>query len=146
MRFNKLYGTSLFLGILAATVIGCGGGGPKKVPVTVTVNHNGQPVAETRVNLMASDGSVSFATTDADGKASDFITDSPGDGVPLGSYKVTLAVPPAPVDEEITDASAYAITPPSDLPFPRKYVNDSSSDLSVEVTDDKTDFTLELTD
>lgn len=136
--------SGLLLGVLAVTAIGCGGG-EKKLPVTVTLTYKGNPLADTRVNLMAANGSVSFATTDASGKASNFVTESPGDGVPLGKYQVTLAPPPEPVADEITDASAYDVKPPADLKFPRKYLTNGSG-LTVEVTESNSDFTLELTD
>lgn len=136
----------MLIGCFAIAALGCGEGGPAKVPVSVTVTHKGQPVADTRVNLMPSTGRPSFAVTDANGKATGFTTDTSGDGVPLGSYKVTLVVHrESPGADEVLDASAYSAPNPADLPFPRKYLSDATTDQKVEVTEANQEFTLELT-
>jgi hypothetical protein len=78
------------LAALALTGAGCAGAASKSagVPVGGKVTHNGKPVANATVTFYREAGEeVASATTDPDGA---FKLPAGADGVPPGSYKVTV--------------------------------------------------------
>lgn len=106
---------------------------PSPVPVTLNLQYQGKPVEEVRVNLLNSTGGSAFAVTDAEGTATSFTTNAPGDGVVPGTYTVTLMPQDSTVAaEEISEANAYAVKPQK-LPFPAKYRSISESGLQIDV-------------
>ena len=80
-------------------VIGCGAKGPRPdgfpalVPVTVTVNQEGQPLADAQVSLVPSDGAKNWfsgGTTDSGGNVT-VTTYGAHSGAPVGKYKVVVS-------------------------------------------------------
>ncbi|MBM4097744.1 MAG: carboxypeptidase regulatory-like domain-containing protein [Planctomycetes bacterium] len=127
----------LAFALIAST--GCSGGSsshkdlPKEptVPVTGMLKYQGKPVPNASINFQSADGKVSArATSDAAGtfKVSTY---GNGDGAPVGTYKVVVAV--SGVQE--VSPGVLAPEPPGGFksPIPLKYGDPSTTNLSVEV-------------
>jgi hypothetical protein len=72
---------------LAASLLGCGTGGPEIVPIEGTVTHNGEPVSNVRIYFAPIDGRPSWAVSDDKGHfVLDYDVDH--DGAKVGTHKV----------------------------------------------------------
>lgn len=81
--------SSLLLGLL--TLVGCGGGGVKTVPVEGTVTQNGKPLERIMVEFWPeSEGTRSIATTDDQGHFVLKTDDGKKEGASVGSHKIVL--------------------------------------------------------
>jgi hypothetical protein len=140
--------------LVAVAAAGCGESGVpsqermQTVPVSGRVAYRGRPLGNVAVIFQSTDGRVSaVGTTDASG-AFRLTTYARDDGVPPGSYKVTVAsggaareIEPgvlAPLPEE---GEAGAPTPP----VLARYADPTKTDLKADVTEGGTNrFTFEL--
>ena len=98
---------SLCFGFLAASLVltgsGCGGGaGPNPVKVTVKVKLDGSPLASAGVAFIPEDGQGRPANgfTGSDGEAH-LTTDTPGDGIVPGTYKIVVTKEDVKQDRKI---------------------------------------------
>ncbi|MCS7238073.1 MAG: carboxypeptidase-like regulatory domain-containing protein [Thermoguttaceae bacterium] len=114
---------------------GCGG--PRAVPVSGSVTYRGTGVADVNVVFYGPNNVIGRASTDAQGNFASVTWQRPGDGLPPGTYKVTV-VPKSETKEE------YGPPPPP--PFPKKYVSLETTDLSVTIAPPASKVQLELKD
>lgn len=118
-------------GLVAAAPVGCGGNkGPELLPVSGKVTLPDGPLAGIGISLRAdaSKGNttphIPSGTTDAEGQYE--LTTGVGKGAPAGWYRVVLTPPTAtPVGGEMPPSG-----PP---PFAKKYLDVTTTDLSLEV-------------
>jgi len=131
--------------------LGCGGGtnplpddAPPLHPVKGKVTYNGAPLGGALVVLYPESGNFSgSAQTKEDGTFSAQAY-PPHDGMPVGTYKVTVkkteSIPLETGDPDATATETKYLTP-------EKYGRMNTSGLSVEVTEGgKTDIVFELAD
>ncbi len=120
---------------LVAALAGCGDGSnirsatfyPVKGKVTLP---DGKPLGGVRV--LFSGPAITNATTESDGT---FTVKGDKDGLPAGDYAVRL---------EILELKGTAKKP--ELPFPKKYLDEDTSDLKAKVTPEgPNDFDFKLT-
>lgn len=147
MAFRKLNRLCV---ILAATAFlaGCGGGNsssPVTVPVQGVVKYQGQPVPKLSVAFIPDKGMLASGTTDAQGKFT-LMTNKPGDGAMVGSYKVGIKFVPDEIPEMPGLPGTEKKAPAS--PIPQKYADPATSGLTKTVEKDaaKNNFTFDLTD
>jgi hypothetical protein len=148
VRFRKFEQLCVLLGV-SAFLAGCGGGpsdAPTTVPAKGVVTYKGQPVPKLSVAFIPDKGKLASGTTDASGKFV-LMTNQPGDGAMVGTYKVAFSVvsdeiPPMPGFPEEKDYK------PPVSPIPAKYADASTSGLTMTVDKDpaKNDFKIDLTD
>lgn len=145
MTCRKLQG--LFQ-MLAITVFfaGCSQGykPPETVPVTGIVTYQGKPIPKVSIAFIPEKGMLASGKTDDKGRFS-LMTNRPGDGAMVGSYKVSISFVP----DEIPEMQGLTDGPPKkpDSPIPEKYGSPQTSGLTAAVVkNEKNDFTFELTD
>jgi len=113
------------------------------VPVTGIVKYQGKPVAKASLTFQSTNGKVTAnATSDAAGLFT-VSTYSSGDGAPVGTYRVVVAVS----DVQEISPGVLAPEPPGGFksPIPLKYANPATTNLSVEVKQgEKNDLQIEL--
>ena len=99
------------------------------VPVTGTVRFQGKPLANASVRFQSQDGKVSAGgTTDTDGKFT-LTTYTSGDGAPVGTYVVTIAVSAVrEIEPGVLDPNLH----PS-VPIPPQYSQADTTPLKAEV-------------
>lgn len=133
---------------LMVALCGCGSagdGGPRRVPVTVTIAHNGSPVEGANVTFVPKgEGQAAYGVTDASGKA-ELSTQGENDGAIPGDYQVMVRKtetkgPDVKVDSsEIgampSGADAMKSAKTSNL-LPEKYGVIGTTDLEATVTED----------
>jgi len=141
-----------FVGLLAVSVIGCGGYnyGPTG-KITGRLTFQGKPLATgTAVSFMQMEkGFLAFGLTDADGK---FTVKSWNNGdMPVGKYKVMLApsttatpAPEKPVSAEEAFDKPELVDPPVSVDFPKKYRDTTTSGLEFEVKSGSNEFEIDL--
>lgn len=156
----------LLLLVTVVSFAGCGGDGapadlPDRAPVTVTVKHNGQTVAEADVSFhpVAADGKAAYGLTGADGTT--VLTTyhgTQGDGAIPGDYTVTVeklkdtsgggggADEGEETDDPEVDEDAPAADPVDEHLLPEKYADPETSDLKATVPDGGDDFEFDLKD
>jgi hypothetical protein len=142
-------GVTLGTLIALATALGCGGdAGPKTVRVKGLVTYNGAPLTKGQVTFSpvdANQGRVASAPIGSDGR---FVptTIKHEDGLMVGDYRV--AVTSYAVGPGNTPPPVLAKMKDGGLAIPKKYIDVTSSGLSVKVTeaDSGKEFKLELTD
>ena len=111
MRICQCVVMNVLLGVIAFSISGCGGSGPRLYTVSGTLKVKGEPVPDIRVQLFPIEGKnkagiIAAGVTDSNGK---FYVKSPeGSGAAAGSYKVVLSVesarPKSESDVEATNA------------------------------------------
>jgi hypothetical protein len=150
MRITAATASGLMFALLALS--GCGGGVEGITPVHGTVTYKGQPLTEGEVNfvpdgggpargargLLDSSGYYTLGTFDA------------ADGAYAGKYKVTVIArgPDLPVPARKKGKMMEEDMQGSGKPLiPRRYFNPTTSQLSAEVVDGKTnEINFELKD
>src|SRR5205814_1188693 len=146
VAFRKLDRLCVILGI-CAFLAGCGGGAgrpPETIPVKGMVKYQGKPVPKLSVAFIPEKGMLASGTTDAEGKFT-LMTNKPGDGAMVGTYKVAISF----VSDEIPEMQGLsdAAPKPSTSPIPKKYADPKTSGLTrAVVKNDQNDFTFDLTD
>ena len=124
--------------IICCVAVGCGKAKnpwDKVYPAIGTVVYEGKPLAGAQITLIPEDSDVPStvrptATTDEDGSF-ELGTYSKSDGAPAGTYKVLALHYPIVGSKESPSAG------PNDLP--KKYSNQDTTDLKLEVTPDGAD-------
>lgn len=142
---------SLGVFVLLAAISGCGGGPvqpdhlPPLTPLSITVTHNGSPVADASVLMSPETGKYAASgITDAYGKAV-MKTDSQFEGVIAGSFLVTVtkkekldvdygASPSSPAEMAAYQAKVKSAPKPKHL-LPEKYSSFGKSGLKIEVVE-----------
>ncbi|WP_406698633.1 carboxypeptidase-like regulatory domain-containing protein [Singulisphaera sp. Ch08] len=96
------------LALLAAGVIGCGGGEAKRYPVHGIITLNGKPYPNATVEFVPDPSNVAIsAGNDVTGPEGTFKIASMGrSGLPLGKYKVIVSVKPSE-EEEASQKAKY---------------------------------------
>jgi hypothetical protein len=128
--------------VISLALIGCGGGGPKMIPVTGVVTFEGKPIGKINVMFVPADtkGIIAQGTTEENGK---FTLQSlePGDGAMSGEYKIAFKY----VSDVIPDMPGFTGgVKPEPSPIPLKYVDAEKSGFTATVSSDKTDFKFDL--
>lgn len=116
----------------------CGGGasdGPETVDAKGTVTIDGTPTGKLSVAFIpASGGKIATGETDAQGNFT-LMTNEPGDGAVVGSYKVSFSVIP----DEVPEMPGFdGATEPEAPPFAKKYTDESTSEITATVDADPT--------
>ena len=135
-RISKL-STIAFLGILSATIIGCGGGGPTfDAPVAVggKVSLKGQPVTGGTIHFVPADPKKALAGSGQIQSDSSFkvTTTKPDDGLTPGKYSVFFD-PPIASDGSKKDSA---------INFPEIYLAPGTSGLTQVI--DKPTSTIQI--
>ncbi len=130
----------------------CGPSGPPRVERLSTVavsgvlTFNGTPLESYRVTFYPIEGDrPANGVTDAAGKFT-LGTNEPGDGCPVGKYKVSVSFSPT---VEVDYSKDGGIEDPAKLPKPKvkipvKYADPDKSGLTQEVTGAMTDLKIDL--
>ena len=114
----------LLFAIVLTDAGGCGPGGPPRFPVSGEVRFEGEPVQDGIVSLFSREtGIASGGRLDAQGRFR--VTE----GMPAGSYVVTVRPPPSDVAPPMV-APDPAVAYPN---IPKKYWSDTTSDLTATV-------------
>ncbi|MGL4555807.1 MAG: hypothetical protein ACRC33_31955 [Gemmataceae bacterium] len=118
---------------LAALVAlaGCGGDGPKIVPVAGTVTIDGQPLTYGHIQVIPTGWRPASSRIGSDGKFM-LTTTVSGDGVAVGTHPVVILAGES-VGPEATRWHA-----------PKKYADDKQSNLTVTITGPTNDLKIEL--
>jgi hypothetical protein len=142
------------LAVLAIAAGGCGKPASGGKPVTGQVTFNGTPIQGASITFVPSTGGApGFAMTDAEGKYT--ARSSQGEGLPPGSYQVTVMKTDAPPPQStVSDQDAGYVPPDPDAPptvikdlLPAKYKDVQTSGLTAEVkADGKNEFNFPLSD
>lgn len=129
--------------MISFTAIGCGDANkdlPPTVPVTGKVTYQGQPISNGLVTFIPSNGSKpASGQTDKNGEFT-LSTFGREDGAVFGKHKVTIKAYKEGQDVSLVPADklSYAV--------PKKYVEEATTSLEVEVKKDSNDIVLELKD
>lgn len=149
MLHQRIFGLLL----VALSLTGCGGDGLQPLQGTVTLD--GQPLADAAVSFSPVEGGrPASGKTDADGK---FVLASfkAGDGLPVGSYKVTIvkidtkqqaqAAPESAGDGDSPESAAMgAVEQGVTFVTPIKYSSPLTTDLVVDVQPNMAPVKLEI--
>jgi hypothetical protein len=128
---------------LFVVLSGCGGSGPKIVPVAGTLTHKGKPVANAVVHFTPEHGRPSSGVTDEEGHFT-LKYDAAHDGTEAGKNIVSLKARPSTVKEQEAVMMGKKMPMSRDMAsFFEKY---SPGNSKYEVTIDKgtSDLKLEL--
>jgi hypothetical protein len=141
--------------LLMALLVGCGPKRPKIGAIEGTITYKGRPVNDASLTLYPTGGSASDSITIGSDREGKFrIAD-----VPPGNYKMTVQgtegsteanpmslknVPPEKRAE--MEAKLAAMNTPPTIPFPNKYKDLRTSDLTCTITDKDQTLNLELKD
>jgi hypothetical protein len=120
--------TLVLVGSLVPSMVGCGSGarspGARTAPVKGKVTYQGKPVKAGIVTFEPDGaGKEAMGTINSDGTF-ELTTYKPGDGAVLGNHRVAVG------------NAGKAI--------PLKYASLASSKIEIEVTEGKTDYTIDL--
>lgn len=121
-------------GVLAAAVLalaGCGGGGPKIVPVSGVVTLDGQPLAYGHVQVLPAGWRPASGKLDGNGRFT-LTTTTPNDGCPIGTHPAVVL-------------AGESVTPDTmKWHAPSKYADVATSQLTVTITGPTDDLKIEL--
>ena len=144
--------------LMMAAVFGCsrgGDGGPPRVPVAVTVTHNGSPVQGAHVTFVPKgDGQAAYGVTGADGKT-ELSTQGERDGAMPGDYQVMVRKTETEGPERQFESTETGAMPAGAEAMksaqtrnllPEKYSAIGTTDLQASVAaDGKNEFSFDLT-
>lgn len=144
--------------LMMAAVFGCsrgGDGGPPRVPVTVTVTHNGSPVQGAHITFVPKgDGQAAYGVTSADGKT-ELSTQGERDGAMPGDYQVMVRKTETEGPERQVNSTETGAMPAGAEAMksaqtrnllPEKYSAIGTTDLQASVAaDGKNEFSFDLT-
>lgn len=137
---SKTLPLSTTLLLLAAVLVGCGGGSDM-APVSGIVRLDGNPVTEGTVRFVPESGRGAKGTIQSDGTFT-LGTDTRSDGASIGKHRVAIIA--YKVDKvERTDGGRPLITGSTPL-VPRHYMAPGTSGLEFEVKPGKNDAVFEL--
>lgn len=133
-----------FLSLLLATLLLTGCGGSNLQPLTGTVTLDGKPLADAAISFIPVEGGrPASGNSDADGKFT-IASYTAGDGLPPGSYKVTIvkintkkqaqAAVSEEGDQTPENAAMGAMEQGVSFLTPVKYSSPLTTDLVVDVT------------
>jgi hypothetical protein len=122
----------LLVGLAIASAAGCSDAKPERVPISGTVLIDGQPVDRGSVMFVNGQTRPAMSVIDKDGRFQ-LTCFQPGDGAVLGKHKVKVTV-----SEGIDEHSMRWFAP-------KKYADENTSGLEVEVTEPRDDMKIELT-
>jgi hypothetical protein len=125
---------TLFGAALAAALLGlggCGGGGPKVVPVSGTVTIDGQPLTYGHIQVLPTGWRPASSRIGSDGRFM-LTTTVSGDGCAVGSHAVVILAG-EPISPEATKWHA-----------PKKYADAATSNLTVTITGPTNDLKIDL--
>jgi hypothetical protein len=139
---NRL--AALVAGVLILPCLsGCNRGGPEIVPIAGKVTHNGQPVPNVRIIFEPTEGRISWAISDDDGR---FVLDYDPDydGAKVGTHRVYVVDESATVDPTAALSGAKAKKRSPELAAAIDKYSQDKSTLKVEVTKADRNFQLKL--
>ncbi|WP_425396061.1 hypothetical protein [Aeoliella sp.] len=116
---------------LLLMAVGCGGGGPKRVPVSGRVTIDGKPLKYGRIFVFPQGVRASQGILDADGRF-ELMAYKQGDGVALGTHVVTI------------DAGEILSETDTKWHAPKKYLDPATSELSMVVEGPAADIEISL--
>jgi hypothetical protein len=125
---------------LLVCLTGCGGGGPKTVPVRGTVTYKGKPVPNGTVLFVPVAGPHATGEIGPDGSYV-LTTVRPGDGAVPGTYKVVIVAL-----QDMTGRLPEERTPLPPPIVPNKYTSIATTDLTAEVKDQENTINFPLND
>jgi hypothetical protein len=142
------------LGLLI--ILGCGddSGLAKRYPVSGTVNYNGKPVAQGRIDFVPAKGGEGRAASGdiTDGSYS-LTTATASDGAIPGSYKVTVVAKERPATKAASkfggapsQQEVVRLNKETKSLVPAKYGDPQTSPLTAEVKAESATMNFELTD
>jgi hypothetical protein len=131
MRFVGLFPVPILTIALALPLAGCGDGRPSRVPVAGTVTIDGQPLAYGSIMLIPDGSRPSTGVLDAQGHFT-LSTFTKDDGAVVGHHRVKVTGLES-IDEHTNRWHA-----------PKKYANDRTSGIEVEITQPVDDLKIEL--
>lgn len=142
------------LAVFAVAAVGCAKPSSGGLPVKGQVTYNGTPVQGASITFVSpAGGAPGFAMTDAEGKFT--VRSSQGEGLPAGSYQVTVTKTDAPSPQNtVSDQDPGYVPPDPNAPpvvikdvLPAKYKDVQTSGLTADVTaGGKNEFTFPLSD
>lgn len=141
MLLLRVLTIGLFIGTLVA-LPGCGGSGPRIVPVKGVVTFKDKPIGKINVMFVpvGSEGRIAEGTSDSDGNFQ-LQTMEPGDGALMGDYKVSFKY----VSDTIPDMPGFAGgVKPEPSPLPAKYEDENRSGFTATVKDSDNEFKFDL--
>jgi hypothetical protein len=128
----------LILCALVSSIVGCGGGGPKMMPIEGEVIYQGKPLTTGTVLYVPRDraaGRQARGEIQSNGTFQ-LMTFKPADGAMLGEYDIAIvALKPHPGESREAIEAAGGIVPRGSL-IPDKYSDPSTSGLSDSITTD----------
>lgn len=141
MFSQRLFSFCLLV-VVSCTLIGCGGGDPRIVPVTGVVTYKGQPIVKINVMFSPTDatGQIAEGTSDDTGK---FVmqTQQPNDGAMMGDYKVSFKYV-QDIDYDMPGFTGGVKPEPS--PIPAKYADENKSGFTATVKSSNEPFQFDL--
>ena len=111
---------SCLMGLLAATMTGCGDGRPRRVPVSGQVLIDGEPLTHGQIRLTPADARPATAEIGPDGRFT-LTTFDEGDGVVPGVHPVAVA------------ANEYLSETRQRWHAPKKYAHPTTSGLTATI-------------
>lgn len=127
--------------LVAASLLGCGGGGPELYEAKGKVTYKGAPVAGANLTFQGTEGAMSVATTNDQGEFSLVTFGRPG--APLGEYKVGImkmsnmaGAPANPKPEDMAKMMQGKSMPKQENELPAKYAAPQTSGLTATVSKD----------
>jgi hypothetical protein len=121
-----------YIGFLFLAVVVCGGCGAQMVPVSGTVQRDGQivPGGSVLFRPVSSESKPAVGPIQADGKF-EMMTENPGDGVMIGKYRVVIAGERGSSDER----TRTTYMGPSDKPV--EVVAGKPNELVINISEDE---------
>jgi hypothetical protein len=114
----------LLFGFVLGAAGGCRAGGPARFPVSGEVRFEGQPVQDGIVSLFSRETGIASG-----GRLDDKGRFTVAEGMPAGSYVVTVRPPPSDVAPPMVAPDPLVAYPN----IPKKYWSDTTSDLTATV-------------
>jgi hypothetical protein len=132
LTLKKMVFASIALVVVCAIAVGCGDSRPTRVPVSGTVLIDGVPLSTGSIMFVNGTGRPASGRIDADGHFT-LNCYEPGDGAMIGHHRVKVTAL-----ESINDRSNRWLAP-------KKYADEKTSGIEVDVTEPVDDLKIELT-